>query len=103
MCVCVCVEATGAVELQEGVESVDVRVPLFIKDEDEERKQLQVEALDVPVGIAKIGRRFVNITVIKEHGQTTHTPSLTHSYTYAHTHTPTQNYRHTRSISMEAK
>lgn len=63
-------EATGAVELQEGVESVDVRVPLFIKDEDDDKKQLLVEAIDVPVGIAGIGKRYVNITVIKEHGET---------------------------------
>lgn len=66
----VCVsEATGLVELQEGVESVDVRVPLFIKDEDDDKKQLLVEAVDVPVGIANIGKRYVNITVIKEHGE----------------------------------
>lgn len=55
--------------MQEGVDSVDVRVPLFIKDEDDDKKQLRVEALDVPIGIAEIGRRFVNITVIKEHGE----------------------------------
>lgn len=73
----VCVsEATGAVELQEGVESVDVRVPLFIKDEDDDKKQLLVEAIDVPVGIASIGKRYVNITVIKEHGET-HSPLCT--------------------------
>lgn len=73
----VCVsEATGAVELQEGVESVDVLVPLFIKDEDDDKKQLLVEAIDVPVGIASIGKRYVNITVIKEHGET-HSPSST--------------------------
>lgn len=57
-------------ELQEGVESVDVRVPLFIKDEDDDKKQLLVEAIDVPEGIATIGKRYVNITVIKEHGET---------------------------------
>ncbi|XP_067100802.1 integrin beta-4 isoform X2 [Osmerus mordax] len=62
-------EAAGAVELQEGVESVDVHVPLFIKDEDEEKKQLRVEAVDVPLGIAEVGKRFVNITVIKEHAK----------------------------------
>ena len=62
-------EARGAVELQEDVESVDVRVPLFIKDEDDAKKQLLVEAIDVPVGIAKIGKRLVNITVIKESGE----------------------------------
>lgn len=64
------VEAAGAVEFQEGVESVDVRVPLFIKDEDDEKKELLVQAVDVPVGIAKIGKDHVNITVIKEHGRT---------------------------------
>lgn len=82
----VCVsEATGAVELQEGVESVDVRVPLFIKDEDDDKKQLLVEAIDVPVGIANIGKRYVNITVIKEHGET-HL-SLAPVYSPPHTHT----------------
>ncbi|XP_062388376.1 integrin beta-4 isoform X2 [Sardina pilchardus] len=75
-------EATGAVELQEGVESVDVRVPLFIKDEDEEKKQLQVEALDVPVGIATLGRKFVNITVVKEHAKSILT-FLQPAYTYS--------------------
>lgn len=74
----VCVsEATGLVELQEGVESVDVRVPLFIKDEDDDKKQLLVEAVDVPVGIANIGKRYVNITVIKEHGEAHCSGSLT--------------------------
>lgn len=63
------VEAAGAVEFQEGVESVDVRIPLFIKDEDDEKKELLVQAVDVPVGIAKIGKDHVNITVIKEHGK----------------------------------
>uniref|UniRef100_A0A672P5V2 Integrin beta n=1 Tax=Sinocyclocheilus grahami TaxID=75366 RepID=A0A672P5V2_SINGR len=62
-------EAAGAVEFQEGVESVDVRVPLFIKDEDDEKKELLVQAVDVPVGIAKIGKDHVNITVIKEHAK----------------------------------
>ncbi|KAJ8334080.1 hypothetical protein SKAU_G00397190 [Synaphobranchus kaupii] len=62
-------EATGAVEMQEGVELVDVRVPLFVKDEDDDTKQLRVEALDVPIGIAEIGRRFVDITIIKEHAK----------------------------------
>uniref|UniRef100_A0AAQ6AEF6 Integrin beta n=1 Tax=Amphiprion ocellaris TaxID=80972 RepID=A0AAQ6AEF6_AMPOC len=60
-------EAAGAIEFQEGVESVDVHVPLFVKDEDDDKKQLQVEAKDVPLGIAEIGKRFVNITIIKEH------------------------------------
>nr|XP_049615693.1 integrin beta-4 isoform X3 [Syngnathus scovelli] len=59
-------EAAGAIEFQEGVESVDVHVPLFVKDEDDDRKQLLVEATDVPLGIAKIGKRLVNITIIKE-------------------------------------
>lgn len=62
-------EAAGAVEFQEGVESVDVHVPLFVKDEDDDKKKLQVEAVDVPLGIAEIGKRFVNITIIKEHGE----------------------------------
>uniref|UniRef100_G3NMX5 Integrin beta n=1 Tax=Gasterosteus aculeatus aculeatus TaxID=481459 RepID=G3NMX5_GASAC len=60
-------EAAGAIEFQEGVGSVDVHVPLFVKDEDDDKKQLQVEATDVPLGIAEIGKRFVNITIIKEH------------------------------------
>ncbi|XP_040923190.1 integrin beta-4 isoform X2 [Toxotes jaculatrix] len=60
-------EAAGAIEFQEGVESVDVHVPLFVKDEDDDKKQLQVEAMDVPLGIAEIGKRLVNITIIKEH------------------------------------
>ncbi|XP_053359668.1 integrin beta-4 isoform X1 [Clarias gariepinus] len=75
-------EATGAVELQEGVESVDVRVPLFIKDEDDDKKQLLVEAIDVPEGIATIGKRYVNITVIKEHAKSILT-FLQPSYTFA--------------------
>lgn len=62
-------EAAGAVEFQEGVESVDVHVPLFVKDEDDDKKKLQVEAVDVPLGIAEIGKRFVNITILKEHGE----------------------------------
>lgn len=57
-------------EFQEGVESVDVHVPLFVKDEDDDKKQLVVEAMDVPLGIAEIGKRLVNITIIKEHGET---------------------------------
>lgn len=51
------------------MESVDVHVPLFVKDEDDDKKQLQVEAMDVPLGIAEIGKRLVNITIIKEHGE----------------------------------
>lgn len=57
------------VEFQEGVELVDVRVPLFIRDDDDDEKQLQVEATDVPVGTAEIGRHLVNITIIKEQGK----------------------------------
>ncbi|XP_010616711.1 integrin beta-4 isoform X2 [Fukomys damarensis] len=59
-------DARGMVEFQEGVELVDVRVPLFIRPEDDEEKQLLVEAIDVPVGTATLGRRLVNITIIKE-------------------------------------
>lgn len=61
-------EAAGAIEFQQDVESVDVHVPLFVKDEDDDKKQLLVEAMDVPLGIAEIGKRLVNITIIKEHG-----------------------------------
>ncbi|XP_049716135.1 integrin beta-4 isoform X2 [Elephas maximus indicus] len=59
-------DARGMVEFQEGVELVDVRVPLFIRPEDDDEKQLLVEAIDVPSGTATLGRRLVNITVIKE-------------------------------------
>ncbi|XP_062976375.1 integrin beta-4 isoform X2 [Elgaria multicarinata webbii] len=59
-------DAQGMVEFQEGVELVDVRVPLFIREEDDDEKQLQVEAMDVPVGTAVLKRRLVNITIIKE-------------------------------------
>ncbi|XP_066443240.1 integrin beta-4 isoform X3 [Eleutherodactylus coqui] len=59
-------DAYGLVEFQEGVEMVDVRVPLFIRPEDDDEKQLLVEALDVPTGIAHLGRKNVNITIIKE-------------------------------------
>ncbi|XP_057212095.1 integrin beta-4 isoform X1 [Triplophysa rosa] len=75
-------EAAGAVEFQEGVESVDVRIPLFIKDEDDEKKELLVQAVDVPVGIAKIGKDHVNITVIKEHARSIFT-FLQPSYTFS--------------------
>uniref|UniRef100_A0A8C2HQW0 Integrin beta n=1 Tax=Cyprinus carpio TaxID=7962 RepID=A0A8C2HQW0_CYPCA len=75
-------EAAGAVEFQEGVESVDVRVPLFMKDEDDEKKELLVQAVDVPVGLAKIGKDHVNITVIKEHARSIFT-FLQPSYTYS--------------------
>uniref|UniRef100_A0A8C1KDT6 Integrin beta n=1 Tax=Cyprinus carpio TaxID=7962 RepID=A0A8C1KDT6_CYPCA len=74
--------AAGAVEFQEGVESVDVRVPLFIKDEDDEKKELLVQAVDVPVGTAKIGKDHVNITVIKEHARSIFT-FLQPAYTYS--------------------
>ncbi|XP_059379131.1 integrin beta-4-like isoform X2 [Carassius carassius] len=75
-------EAAGAVEFQEGVESVDVRIPLFLKDEDDEKKELLVQAIDVPVGLAKIGKDHVNITVIKEHARSIFT-FLQPSYTYS--------------------
>ncbi|XP_029140564.1 integrin beta-4 [Protobothrops mucrosquamatus] len=58
--------AHGLIEFQEGVELVDVRVPLFIREEDDDEKQLQVDAVDIPVGTAQFGRRQVNITIIKE-------------------------------------
>uniref|UniRef100_A0A8D0A7L8 Integrin beta n=1 Tax=Sander lucioperca TaxID=283035 RepID=A0A8D0A7L8_SANLU len=75
-------EAAGAIEFQEGVESVDVHVPLFVKDEDDEKKQLLVEAVDVPIGIAEIGKRLVNITIIKEHA-TNIFSFLQPAYTYS--------------------
>lgn len=59
----------GAIEFQEGVESLDVHVPLFVKEEDDDKKKLQLEAVDVPLGIAKIAKRFVNITIIKDRGE----------------------------------
>lgn len=62
-------DAHGMVEFQEAVELVDVRVPLFIREDDDDEKQLQVEAIDVPTGIAEIGRRIVSITIIKEQGE----------------------------------
>uniref|UniRef100_A0A663LRN0 Integrin beta n=1 Tax=Athene cunicularia TaxID=194338 RepID=A0A663LRN0_ATHCN len=62
-------DAHGMVEFQEAVELVDVRVPLFIREDDDDEKQLQVEAIDVPTGIAEIGRKLVNITIIKEQGE----------------------------------
>uniref|UniRef100_A0A7N5ZWY1 Integrin beta n=1 Tax=Anabas testudineus TaxID=64144 RepID=A0A7N5ZWY1_ANATE len=67
---------------QEGVESVDVHVPLFVKDEDDDKKQLQVEAMDVPLGIAEIGKRLVNITIIKEHATSVFS-FLQPAYTYS--------------------
>ncbi|XP_031699889.1 integrin beta-4 isoform X1 [Anarrhichthys ocellatus] len=75
-------EAAGAIEFQEGVESVDVHVPLFVKDEDDDKKQLQVEANDVPLGIAEIGKRLVNITIIKEHATSVFS-FLQPAYTYS--------------------
>lgn len=49
---------------------MDVHVPLFVKDEDDDKKQLRVEAVDVPLGIAKIGKPSVDITIIKDKGAT---------------------------------
>ncbi|XP_030317824.1 integrin beta-4 [Calypte anna] len=75
-------DAHGMVEFQENVELVDVRVPLFIRDDDDDEKQLQVEAIDVPTGIAEIGRRLVNITIIKEQASSLITflqPAYSHS------------------------
>ncbi|XP_064251568.1 integrin beta-4 isoform X2 [Passer domesticus] len=75
-------DAQGLVEFQEAVELVDVRVPLFIRDDDDDEKQLQVEAIEVPNGIAKIGRRVVNITIIKEQASSLITflqPAYSHS------------------------
>ncbi|PKU36500.1 integrin beta-4 [Limosa lapponica baueri] len=75
-------DAHGMVEFQESVELVDVRVPLFIREEDDDEKQLQVEAIDVPTGIAGIGRRLVNITIIKEQASSLITflqPAYSHS------------------------
>ncbi|NWI33873.1 ITB4 protein, partial [Sula dactylatra] len=75
-------DAHGMVEFQEAVELVDVRVPLFIREDDDDEKQLQVEAIDVPIGIAEIGRRLVNITIIKEQASSLITflqPAYSHS------------------------
>ncbi|XP_053565049.1 LOW QUALITY PROTEIN: integrin beta-4 [Bombina bombina] len=75
-------DAHGLVEFQDGVEMVDVRVPLFIRDEDDDEKQLLVEALDVPSGIARLGRKNVNITIIKEQAKSIVTfekPAYTYS------------------------
>ncbi|NXU56976.1 ITB4 protein, partial [Turnix velox] len=75
-------DAQGMVEFQESVELVDVRVPLFIREDDDDEKQLQVEAIDVPTGIAEIGRRIVNITIIKEQASSLITfsqPAYSHS------------------------
>uniref|UniRef100_A0A663LRG1 Integrin beta n=1 Tax=Athene cunicularia TaxID=194338 RepID=A0A663LRG1_ATHCN len=75
-------DAHGMVEFQEAVELVDVRVPLFIREDDDDEKQLQVEAIDVPTGIAEIGRKLVNITIIKEQASSLITflqPAYSHS------------------------
>uniref|UniRef100_A0A8C3XN21 Integrin beta n=1 Tax=Chelydra serpentina TaxID=8475 RepID=A0A8C3XN21_CHESE len=75
-------DAHGMVEFQEGVELVDIRVPLFIREEDDDEKQLQVEAIEVPMGTAAIGRRLVNITIIKEQASSIITflqPAYSHS------------------------
>ncbi|KAM3921177.1 integrin beta-4 [Leptodactylus fuscus] len=75
-------DAHGLVEFQEGVEMVDVRVPLFIRPEDDDEKQLLVEALEVPTGIAHLGRKNVNITIIKEQAKSIVTfvkPAFTYS------------------------
>uniref|UniRef100_A0A8C4Z4T8 Integrin beta n=1 Tax=Gadus morhua TaxID=8049 RepID=A0A8C4Z4T8_GADMO len=75
-------EASGAIEFQEEVETVDVRVPLFTKEEDDDKKQLKVEAVDVPLGIAAIKKRFVHITIIKEHAKSVFT-FLQPAYSYS--------------------
>ncbi|XP_075701990.1 integrin beta-4 isoform X1 [Rhinoderma darwinii] len=75
-------DAQGLVEFQEGVEMVDVRVPLFIRPEDDDEKQLLVEALEVPTGTARLGRKHVNITIIKEQAKSVVTfvkPAFTYS------------------------
>lgn len=61
-------DAYGLVEFQEGVELVDVCVPLFIRPEDDDEKQLLVEALEVPTGITHLGKKNVNLTIIKKQG-----------------------------------
>ncbi|XP_041434267.1 integrin beta-4 isoform X1 [Xenopus laevis] len=75
-------DAHGLVEFQEGVELVDVRVPLFIREEDDDEKQLLVEALEVPTGIAGLGRKLVNITIIKEQAKSIVT-FVKPAYTYS--------------------
>ncbi|XP_040294729.1 integrin beta-4 isoform X2 [Bufo bufo] len=75
-------DAHGLVEFQEGVEMVDVRVPLFIRPEDDDEKQLLVEALEVPTGAAHLGRKNVNITIIKDQAKSVVTfvkPAFTYS------------------------
>ncbi|CAN0008225.1 unnamed protein product [Lampetra planeri] len=59
-------DAHGEVEYQEGVDVQDVRVPLFVKEEDDMEKKLLVEATSVPEGLARITRRNVHITIIKD-------------------------------------
>ncbi|XP_032823004.1 integrin beta-4 isoform X2 [Petromyzon marinus] len=59
-------DAHGEVEYQEGVDTQDVRVPLFVKEEDDMEKKLLVEATSVPEGLARITRRNVHITIIKD-------------------------------------
>lgn len=76
-------EAMGAIEFQEGVESLDVHVPLFVKEEDDDKKKLQLEAVDVPLGIAEIAKRFVNITIIKDHGEQSEIPRIEPIFTSA--------------------
>lgn len=71
----------GAVEFQEGVESLDVHVPLFVKEEDDDKKKLQLEAVDVPLGVAEIAKRFVNITIIKDHGERAETAKKKAAFT----------------------
>ncbi|XP_047465216.1 integrin beta-4 isoform X2 [Mugil cephalus] len=75
-------EAEGLIEFQEGVETVDVHVPLFVKEEDDAKKQLRVEAIDVPLGIATIGKPSVDITIIKEKA-TSAFSFLQPAYTYS--------------------
>ncbi|XP_075205731.1 integrin beta-4 isoform X3 [Anomaloglossus baeobatrachus] len=75
-------DAHGLVEFQPGVEMVDVRVPLFIRPEDDDEKQLLVEAVEVPSGIARLGRKNVNITIIKEQAKSVVT-FVKPAYTYS--------------------
>uniref|UniRef100_UPI00358F1D7F integrin beta-4 n=1 Tax=Myxine glutinosa TaxID=7769 RepID=UPI00358F1D7F len=59
-------DAHGLMEYQDDVKSQDVRVPLFIKEEDDNEKKLLVKALSVPKGLAHITKPEVNITIIKD-------------------------------------